>query len=195
VELVRIYTESHPENERKPASLLSSMIMRSEYYFLVASINKIVIGFSITICFLESDAALLEYMAVAPGRRGRGVGQFLFKETVKFEEISERCILIEVDSNKVESKDKSDRTRRKNFYRRLGCREIGGLSYIMPSVSNSMPSAMDILVYGHKLPDIIEKRYLRNWLESCYIQVYGMAAGDSRIKVMIENLPDNLQLI
>jgi GNAT superfamily N-acetyltransferase len=171
------------------------MIRRPEYIFLVALQDHLVVGFSITLCFLGSDAALLEYMAVAPDRRSRGIGQVLFEETVKFEEASERYVLMEVDSDKGQSSDKTDRTRRKSFYKRLGCREIGGLSYIMPPVSNSMPPAMDILVYRRELPDIVEKSHLRNWLESCYIQVYEIPASDFRIKVMIESLPDTLRLI
>ncbi|MGA3159977.1 MAG: GNAT family N-acetyltransferase [Terracidiphilus sp.] len=194
-ELVRIYIESHPESERKPASLLSSMIMRPEYLFLVAIQDKLVVGFSITLCFLKSDAALLEYMAVAPNRRGQGIGQNLFKETVKFEKASERFILAEVDSDKRQMADITDRTRRKNFYRRLGCREIDGLSYIMPPVSNSKPPAMDLLVYRRELPKTVEKKHLRAWLESCYIQVYGMTASDSRIDRMLRNLPKHLRLI
>jgi len=194
-ELVRIYMESHPESERKPASLLSSMIMRPEYLFLVATQDRLVVGFSITLCFLNSDAALLEYMAVTPNLRGQGIGQTLFKETVKFEKASERFILAEVDSDKRQTADKTNRMRRKKFYRKLGCQEIDGLSYIMPPVSNSKPPAMDLLVYRRELPKTVEKEHLRAWLQSCYIQVYGMTANDSRIDKMLENLPKHLRLI
>jgi ribosomal protein S18 acetylase RimI-like enzyme len=99
-ELVKIYTESLPENERKNAGLLSSMIQRSEYLFLVACRDNSVVGFSIALCFHDSDAALLEYIAVARDCRGREIGKFLFKETAGMKEVSERHLLVEVDSDR-----------------------------------------------------------------------------------------------
>jgi ribosomal protein S18 acetylase RimI-like enzyme len=194
-ELVGIYTESHPESERKPASLLASMIERPEYRFLVVSQGTFVVGFSISIYFLHSDAALLEYMAVTPNRRGQGIGQFLFKETVKPKEDAERFLLAEVDSDREQSADKSERSRRKGFYRRLGCREVEGLRYLMPTVSSAKPPAMDLLVYRRELPKSIERTRLRKWLESCYVEVYGMKASDPRIESMLNNLPENSCLI
>src|ERR1700686_1158430 len=98
--LVRIYTEAHPESERRGLDRLSHMLEQPEYFFLTASRGDSVVGFSISICFADSDAALLEYMAVAEGQRNHGIGQVLFKETVKFQTISERYVLIEVDSDK-----------------------------------------------------------------------------------------------
>jgi GNAT superfamily N-acetyltransferase len=193
--LVRIYTESHPASERKPAHLLSSMIKRPEYVFLVANKGNLIVGFSIALCFLGSDACLLEYMAVDHDLRNQGIGQFLFKGTMKFGQLSERYCIIEVDSDKSQAADNADRIRRKLFYRRLGCREIGGLSYIMPPVSNSKPPAMELLVFRRELSQYIQKSQLKSWLESCYSQVYGMPANDCRIESMLRNLPDSLQLM
>src|SRR5260370_33813337 len=76
--LVRIYTEAHPESERKGLDRLSRMLEQPEYFFLTASLGDLVVGFSISICFADSDAALLEYMAVAEGQGNHGIRQLQF---------------------------------------------------------------------------------------------------------------------
>ena len=194
-ELVRIYSEAHPESERKKVELLSMMLERPEYLFQVVSHQDRVIGFAIILCFAESDACLLEYMAIDKSQRGQGIGQFLFKELIKLRELSGRYLLAEVDSDKTETADRIDRTRRKAFYRRLGCKEIEKLCYIMPKISTTTPPAMDLLVHRQILPQSIERSHLRNWLQSCYVQVYGMDKNDPRIDMMLRNLPEDLRLL
>jgi GNAT superfamily N-acetyltransferase len=194
-ELVRIYSEAHPRNERKNVESLSLMLARPEYLFHVVSHQNLVAGFAIVLCFTEADAGLLEYMAVDQNWRGHGIGQFLFTELVKLRELSRRYLLAEVDSDKAETADRIDRMRRKAFYHRLGCKEIEKLCYIMPQVSSAMPPAMDLLVYRQNLPLSIERSHLRKWLQSCYVQVYGKDENDPRIEMMLRNLPENLRLL
>ena len=192
--LVRIYLDSQPESELKTPAQLARMIKQPEYYFLAALRDGIVIGYSIAICLVDSDAALLEYMAVDRDLRGAGIGQHLFEATRKFGAIADRILLIEVDSEKFPSPDHSDRVRRKNFYRRLGCREIEGLAYIMPPVASATPPLMDLLVSHDELPGAFPKSRIRTWLESCYRQVYHVEPGDPRIGQMIKGLPEYVRL-
>jgi ribosomal protein S18 acetylase RimI-like enzyme len=194
-DLVAIYTEAHPRSERKSPERLSTMIQQPGYFFLVAVESSVVVGFSIVRVFDDSDAALLEYMAVAHDRRNQGIGQQLFIQTANFEIISSRFLLAEVDSEKKPSDDRADRIRRKNFYRRLGCREVEQLCYIMPPVSSASPPDMDILVYKRDLPPSVELPHLRQWLVCCYVQVYGLHANDRRIETMLHGLPANVRLV
>ena len=193
--LVQIYTEAHPVSELKPAAELRQMIERPEYFFLAMMQDLSVAAFSISICFPDSDAALLEYMAVAVAKRNHGIGGLLFKETTEFPPIAGRYLLIEVDSDKCRSGDRQDRVRRKSFYRRLGCLEIGGLSYIMPRVSSATPPPMEMLIYRSTLPDFVVRSRLRRWLGNCYSQVYHAPSDDPRIDLMVEHLPLEVPLI
>ena len=193
--LLRIYFEAHPEGELKPASALARMVERPEYFFLVLMRGAAVAGFSISICFRGSDAALLEYMAVAAEQRNLGLGGLLFKETIECGAIAQRFLLVEVDSDKAASGNRADLVRRKNFYRKLGCREIEGLVYIMPRVSSALPPPLDMLVYKSALPQAIDKIRIRAWLEDCYSQVYQAPPDDRRIGLMLEPLPGSTRLI
>jgi ribosomal protein S18 acetylase RimI-like enzyme len=194
-ELIRIYEDSQPESERKSVADLARMMERPEYLFLAALRDQSVVGFSISICLIGSDAALLEYIAVDRRFRGLGIGKQLFRDTVEFGPLAERTVLIEVDSEKSRSPGRVDRVRRKNFYRGLGCREVEGLSYIMPPVSSATPPPMDLMVYRAELSGTVEKSRIQAWLESCYRQVYQLPRVDYRIASMMEGLPEGVHLI
>jgi N-acetylglutamate synthase-like GNAT family acetyltransferase len=194
-ELLRIYQEAHPASERKSVKALLSMLQRSDYFFHVASQEGRIVGFSIVLCFLEADAALLEYMAIDRKWRGRGIGQILFHGVVQLQEMAERFLLAEVDSDRAGTADQIAATRRKAFYRRLGCRQIENLRYLMPQVSTALPPAMELLVHQQNLPSVLERSHLRVWLESCYAQVYGKDAHDPRIEAMLKPLPAALRLL
>ena len=194
-ELVAIYREALPRSERKPAAKLAAMIAKPGYIFLVLMLDGKVVGFAIAVCFERTEACLIEYMAIAGKMRGQGLGNTLFKSVVELPEIRDRYLLAEVESEVPASADQEDRVRRKRFYRKLGCREIEGLDYIMPAVSSSTPPAMNILVYRRELPEEISKAQLRGWLEDIYVNVYWRSSSDPQIDTMLENLPERPRLI
>ena len=193
--LVRIYSDAHPSSERKSVQALAAMVARPDYYFFVASRETSILGFAIVLCFAESDACLLEYMAVGSEMRNHGIGRLLFAEAVAQPDIATRFLLAEVDSDKLPSPSSTLNTRRKSFYRRLGCREIEGLNYRMPLVSTALPPPMDLLVYKNDLPPALSRIQLHSWLQSCYVQVYGRPQNDPAINAMLLDLPASLRLI
>ncbi|KAA6461045.1 GNAT family N-acetyltransferase [Acidobacteria bacterium AB60] len=193
--LIEIYIEAHSASARKSIGQLESMLRQPQYFFLVGIRSEQVLGFSITRAFDGSDAALLEYFAVRQDCRGHGIGSTLLRGTCDFAELGGKFLLAEVDSDKEATEDHAERVRRKQFYRRLGWREVAQLEYIMPPVSSSLPPAMDILVYARELPGWLGRERLKNWLERCYAEVYGQSADDPRIAAMIRDLPRQVPLL
>jgi GNAT superfamily N-acetyltransferase len=193
--LLRVYAAALPAGERKSADALRRMIERPEYLFLAVADADVVVGFAIAIALSDCDAVLLEYMAVEEKHRGRGIGRLLFRAIAGWPEARERFLLIEVDSDRFPSPDAVDRARRKQFYRRLGCRQIEGLTWLMPPVSTAEPPLMDMLAYRHELADSVERQQVRAWLAACYGQVYGVPGSDGRIGTMLNELPETIRLI
>ncbi len=194
--LAAIYQTSLPRSEQKTVEALAAMALLPGYLFLAAKEKDTVCGFSITLLFADADACLLEYMAVAPEQRGRGVGAWLFMQTMQRPEVAGRFVLAEVDSDKAAAQAGCDARRRKEFYRRLGCRELDGLAYLMPPVlAAEQPPAMEMLAWRQSLPASVEKARLRQWLECCYTQVYHQAADDPRMAAMLQGLPNEIQLV
>jgi GNAT superfamily N-acetyltransferase len=193
--LVRVYEASLAASGRKSVAALKAMLARPEYAFVIAIEGKRVVGFAIAIALIGSDAALLEYMAVHAEFRGRGVGAELFGAVAEWQKIAGRFLLVEVDSEREDSAEREQRARRKAFYRRLGAKELRGLRYIMPPVTAATPTPMELMVYRRELPASIEKERVRAWLEDCYLQVYGVPAGDPRIGEMLAGCAEWVALI
>jgi GNAT superfamily N-acetyltransferase len=196
-QLYAIYAESIATREQKPEGWIAEMIGAAEYRVWVAKAGGLVRGFSILFVPAAGGFALLEYMAVAPDQRNRGLGAELFRWTVEHAvapEERELPVLLEIDSDREASSDQAIRTRRERFYRRLGCLRIAGLHYLMPLAGEGAPPEMDLLVYSTEPLGRLGRSELRRWLETVYLGVYSCSPDDPRLAHMLGDLPDPVLL-
>jgi hypothetical protein len=103
-------------------------------------------------------------------------------------------MLIEVDSDREQAADRDMRVRRKNFYRRLGCRELEGVDYILPLASKGQPPEMDLLLHTANKLNKIEVNDLRSWIKTIYTDVYDRSSQDHRIEIMLSSAQNCVQL-
>lgn len=192
-DLSRLYIEAFPENERKPLSTLHQMLATEGYSFFLAVVNEAVVGFAI-VRALSGDALLLEYMAVAQDQRRRGFGKRIVLAISEAVHAPQKTLLLEVESDHVESPDRALRTRRKSFYRSLGAKEIANLSWVMPPVMSTPPPPMEMLAFAGAA-SVISRDQVRQWLSSIYVHVYGQRGNDPRIHTMLANLPEKVLLV
>jgi GNAT superfamily N-acetyltransferase len=195
-ELYQIYATSIPAREQKPEAWICAMVRAPEYRVLVMKGAGRVTAFSILFLPPVERFALLEYMAVAPERRNRGVGSELFKHTI--ERAATRApslpILLEVDSDREASHDRQIRTRRQQFYRRLGCVRISRLHYILPLPGEGPVPEMDLMVYSAEPLRQLPKTDLERWLRTIYRDVYRCSPDDPRILQMLHDVSDPVRL-
>jgi hypothetical protein len=154
-------------------------------------------GFSILFLPPAERFALLEYMAVAPAWRNRGVGSQLFKQTMEravTPEDRSLPILLELDSDREAGSDQQIRTRRQQFYRRLGCVRISGLHYILPLPGRGPVAEMDLMVYSAEPLRQLPKTDLEYWLRTIYRDVYRCSSDDPRIVKMLHDVSDPVRL-
>ena len=196
-QLYAIYAASIAAREQKGEAWIAAMIGAPTYRFFVSKADGVVRGFSILFMPAAEGFALLEYMAVAPGERNRGLGAELFRRTV------ERAVtpagralpvVLEIDSDREASNDRAIRTRRERFYRRLGCLRIAGLRYLMPLAGEGPAPEMDLFVHTSDAAGGIARAELTRWLETIYRDVYRCAPDDPRIAQMLAGLPDPVPL-
>jgi len=192
-QLFAIYAASISPREQKPEDWLRAMVAAPKYRVWIAQDAGRVLGFSILFVPPGEGFALLEYMAVAPEKRGHGFGGELFRRTVEHAVTPEGAglpVLLEVDSDREASSDRAVRTRRIRFYRRLGCVKIAGLRYLMPLRGVGPVPEMDLLVYRAVPPAPLARGDLRRWLQAVYRDVYHGSPDDPRIAQMLQPLPD-----
>lgn len=187
-----IYGEALPAGERKPRAAIEALLRRDDYRFFVLRQQDGVVAFAIYFLSGNEPFALLEYMGSRSDMRGRGIGAALFD--LGLAEIGEPSLLTEVDSDREAGADRSLRARRKGFYRRLGCRQVMGLHYMMPTVSSDAPPLMDLLIRPAQAAAPLARARLRAWLEEVYVAVYGQRLPDQRIEAMLTGVTDPVLL-
>ena len=193
-DLFSLYEEAFPGSERKPMDVLRRMLATEQYYFLLATERDVTVGFAIACVLSGGTAALLEYMAVAPSQRRRGIGAQIVHAAAQAVNAPAVSLLLEVESDRIESPERPQRTRRKQFYRSLGARELCGLSWIMPPVIATPPPPMEMMAFCPTV-GFVPRHQLRRWLTETYVDVYGQSADDSRIEAMVRELPEEVELI
>jgi GNAT superfamily N-acetyltransferase len=191
--LVRIYKAALPASERKGVEALRTMLARPDYEFLVAWRDEEVVGFAIVVRLAGCQACLLEYMAVDVAHRGRGIGAVLFRASAA--SVGAQTLLLEVEAEDAAAPDAEERVRRRAFYRRLGCRLVDGLRYLMPPVTWDRPPSMGLFVFRDSFPTTIRRTELQRWLECLYVSVYGRSPDDPLIGEMVGPLPAEIPLI
>lgn len=191
-----IYSESMPVRERKPKAEITAMVGQPHYKILLLKRAGTAIGFSIIFAPVSEMFCLLEYMAIDVMYRSSGLGRTLFTRSI-LNVIDGRGfipVLLEVDSEREPSGDMTVIKRRLDFYRRLGCLRIQGLSYVLPLPGEGPPPAMDLLVYFHSRTAVIRRSELERWLRVVYMSVYNCSPEDPRLAMMTSTLSDPVVL-
>ncbi|QEE27764.1 GNAT family N-acetyltransferase [Terriglobus albidus] len=193
-DLLSLYEEAFPSSERKPVAVLRRMLSVEEYYFLLATENEVTVGFAIVRVLSGGTAALLEYMAVAPSERRRGIGGQIVLAAARAANAPSVTLLLEVESDRIEDEDRLLRTRRKQFYRSLGARELCDLNWIMPPVIATLPPPMEMMALG-KIVSSVPRHQVQQWLTEIYVDVYEQSADDPRIEAMVRELPGEVRFV
>lgn len=187
--LLALYAAAIPARERKPAADVRDMAASPRHRVDVAYDRGALVGF--TLLYLGERLALLEYMAVAEARRGGGLGAALYAAARRA--AGPRPLLVEVESDREPVPDRALRARRIGFYRRLGCRRIDGIDYILPLPGDGPPPRLELLVDGIA-GDAVAPATMSAWLGDIYAGVYGCPSDDPRLATMRASLPPWLPL-
>jgi ribosomal protein S18 acetylase RimI-like enzyme len=192
----RIYVESIALREQKPESQIRALVTKPDYTVLLLKKDAAVIGFSMLFTPPDQEFCLLEYMAIAAACRNRGLGSELFVRSMQAGLAgSLRYGLLEIDSESEPSADHDIRMKRERFYRKLGCRRIEGLAYILPLQGKGPVPQMHLMIYSSSNATSISRMQLEGWLEVIYQQVYDCPPDDPRISTMMKAVGDPIKLV
>jgi hypothetical protein len=187
-----IYREAIEPSEQRQENELRAALTRGDYRILAAFRGTEIVGLVIAFFPHGEDFWLLEYVATTPSERGgRGAGELLVRKVSLTAQ--ERIGLVEVDQPAGDTETIA--SRRLRFYRRLGCRRIGALNYLLPLRTHGMPPPMLLLAFAPDAVASIPARTIEHWLRVIYVQVYGQSPDDPRIAGMIDALPPDTPLI
>lgn len=191
--LISIYQEAIEPSEQKSADAIAGMASDPRYVLMVAENAGAVNGFSISMFPPGADFFLLEYMAVSAVARGQRLGEALFDETYRYGSTrGPDTMLLEVDQPGRSPNAANDTEARYRFYRRMGCRRLSGVDYILPLETGGTPPPMMLLVHRQPAVVSIGIEQLRHWLETIYTAVYEQTRDDPRIVAMLSQVPHSV---
>ena len=112
-------TRDFPESERKPLSGILSLCARCEYDVLAADDDGMFVAYALVYRPREGRTLLLDYLAVEPDMRGRGVGQAMLRALRQRYAETADCLMIECERPKA-APDEAEARRRIRFYQHAG---------------------------------------------------------------------------
>jgi hypothetical protein len=170
------------------------MARRPDYRLIVATHEQTVLGFAAVFAPPDEAFALLEYLAVDERFRGGGVGGGLFRAAVETLAGEGRGgpLLLEVEAPVGDdATGRAQQERRRAFYRRLGCRQVAGLDYLLPlRTASTAPPPMHLFAHVTAPAVSLSRADLERALRVIYSRVYGQDADDPRIAVMMAPVGD-----
>ena len=111
-----LYYKSFPESERKPYWLMKYWELQGKMELFEISGNDGFCGLFITV--ICKDLVLVDYLAVTPERRGKGIGSEVLR--LAREMYRGKSIFLEIETTQKPCPDLENRLKRKSFYLKNG---------------------------------------------------------------------------
>ncbi len=184
-QLTDILFASFPPEERDDPRVLAAKVESGQAWLFTAHAGEGLVGFAVVMPLAVEGVLLLDYLAVAPGHRNRGVGSaFLGYLGEELRDAgADRGVLLEVESpDWGTGEERALRTRRIGFYRRHGIVPLPGLpSHRVPSAIGGPPLRNELLwwPFGGPAPEGVA-------LRECLVSFYEMAYGVAEDAVLVQ---------
>lgn len=123
--LYSYYLEIFPREERKPLELIKSTYNKGYSRIIKIINNETITGFMILNRVKNNSYAILDYLAILPQYRNRGIGTSALKLLIE-QERKNNGIFVEIEKVGL-GKDKEEnefRSKRKKFYEELGFKKL-----------------------------------------------------------------------
>jgi GNAT superfamily N-acetyltransferase len=186
-----IYEASIPARERRTRAAVTELARRGRYRIHGAWRDGALVAAAVIFDCAGAEISLLDYLFSREDMRGSGLGGALFGAVAA--DLGERRLLVEVDSDREAAADQAIRRRRKDFYRRLGCRQLVGLPYILPLPGEGDPPLMDLLVLG-EVRNTVPTVEVRHWLLTMIGEAYPDVPAEALVARMVGNLGPSIAL-
>lgn len=155
LKIKKVYRASFPVCERKPFSIIKKMQKKGKSDIWIYEEEGKFLGFASTIN--GENAVLVDYLAVSPKERGRGLGGMMLQDLRG--EYTDGKLFLEIEAPMQGAANNEERKKRKKFYLRNGMQEVG-------LTVNIFKTDMELLSYGlHLTFEEYREFYRQNYSE------------------------------
>lgn len=191
VKAINIYNESFPSNEKQPLSLIKKRITETTSNLFVGLLNDEVTCMALLWDFKDLEFVLLDYMAVDKEHRNNKFGTSLFKFLSDTINSCNKYMIIEVENylfgNNIELRKK-----RINFYLRNGAYALHEIPYMLPSLDDTLPTEMTLMISPRYQKDMIEFEKIEKLIKQLYRDLYGKTENDNLLLSILRNTPHKI---
>lgn len=166
-EIEELYLSAFPECERKPFSLMVQKNETDQVDIWRLEEDGVFCGLVITMN--DQDLVLIDYLAIAPEKRGCGCGSKAI-ELIR-EVYPDRRVFLEIESTSIPADNQQQRISRKHFYLKNGLKEMGIEAKVFDT-------EMELLTFEKKLT------FEEYW--KIYANVYGEEKAKKVLRLSIE---------
>lgn len=181
---LEIYKSSFPLNETRSPEKVAEMLENDKDYHLFGYLyDNSIVGISLLYIFRSLRVGLLDYMAVNPNHRRRGIGMELFKFTLeRFSSVvySGIGLLMEIQREDVPDPLKSKiRRNRIRFYTKAGAKVVDGVNYILPPIHHGTNTEeMYLMIRPLKEIHYLAKESVVQYIHTIYTTIYQYEGND-----------------
>lgn len=191
---IQIYDEAFPSNEKQSIDIIINRINERKSRLVVGIIESEVVCMSLIWDFNSLHFVLLDYMAVSKNHRNKNIGSQLFHHLSKIIDSINKHMIIEVESHFF-GNSCEERKRRINFYIQNGSYILNGVNYILPSLDDTLPTEMFLMISPNYKDNAIDKDVVKEIISHLYIELYKKNKNDIVLNKIINQLPNKIKLI
>jgi GNAT superfamily N-acetyltransferase len=198
-QIERIYIDSFPASQVRSEKKIRQMLETDpQYHLFIAKHRDLPVGFSLLYVFNELRVALLDFMAIDKGYRGRNVGSDLFKYTfATYQRLIKNPIGIILEVQRETSGDLdtiSNRNKRIVFYKRLGAKIFEDVHYLLPNLHEGEPEDMYLMLVPNHDIKFVDKTFVFRIIKMIYKTFYDIYETNN-LKQLMAGLPTRIRLI
>ncbi|BCU67679.1 hypothetical protein HS7_11160 [Sulfolobales archaeon HS-7] len=181
---MKIYVNSFPPAERQKPEVISSRVDSDKEELYIGTMRNNVISIALVWPLLW-DFALVDYVAVKEGFRGKGIGT----ATIRFLSSLGKRLLFEVEDP---ANGSEERKLRVEFYKKNGAKVLKGVKYILPPLSGDIPTDMILMVIQRE--DVISGEIVRRLVIQIYEEVYSLNTTNKYVAYTLNTIPSIVTL-
>jgi GNAT superfamily N-acetyltransferase len=195
---IEIYKFSFPSNETRPIEKVVEMLRNDFNYHLYISLDcQAVIAISLLYIFSSLNIGLLDYIAVIPSYHRRGVGNALFRFTLKkFNSIVNNGVGLLMEVQREDGAALEEKIARKStikFYMNLGGKILDGVRYLLPLLQYGIdPEEMYLIVRPLKQIRSLSKGCTLAYIGAIYTTIYQYQ--DKDLYKTSQEMPEKIML-
>ena len=191
---IEIYKASFPSNERQPLDLVKERVEKGLSKLHVGYLGNEMVSIAFLWHFVDSEFVLLDYMAVAEKYRNMKIGGDFFKFLTHKAISDKKYLILEVeDSNYGDNMEQ--RKKRIQFYVRNGAFILKDVPYLLPSLDNTQPTEMLLMMAPSNKNKQVEKTEIELLITRLYRELYHKNEDNLLLHTILKTIPQPITLV